>query len=426
MIQSRFQKKTVRIAVVFPPRFQGDVEVFMNQFLNGVNGYKRTEKFVPYSQGFIRKYHLTNCEIKLFPLRNNDESPLSYRETCLSVLSEDLPFDLAIVVIREDFHILRGKDNPYLIAKSTFMSQGVPVQEIEIETIHEHRSKAYILNNLSVASYAKLGGIPWVLSSVQSLAHELVFGIGSANLSTSRLSSPERIVGITTVFSGDGSYLLSNISKEASSAEYKEKLLSVLRDTLDQIKKRYAWQPKDKLRLIFHQSFKRYKDEEAAAVKEFVDGIVDYDVEYAFVHLGRSHPWRIFDCSSPGINHWMENHPYLKGEFVPGRGCYIPLGSNSALLSLTGPYQLKTHLQGCPEPLLISLHKESTFQSLDYVAEQVYKFTFMSWRSFFPSSMPVTISYPDLIAGVLGQLKEIPKWNHDILVTKLRESGWFL
>jgi hypothetical protein len=416
-----FPKKNVRIAAVFPPRFQGDVEVFINQFLNGVNGYRRTDKFIPYSQGFARKYRLTNCEVKLFPLENQDESPQSYHEACLSVLSEDIPYDLAIVVIREDFHKLQGKDNPYLIAKSTFMSQGVPVQEIEIETIQE-QSRVYVLNNISVACYAKLGGIPWVLSSVQSLAHELVFGIGSANLSKSRLSSPERIVGITTLFSGDGNYLLSNVSKEASPSEYKEMLLSVLKDTLNQIRKRYAWQPKDKLRLIFHQSFKRYKNEEAIAVKEFIDSITDFEVEYAFVHISRSHPWRIFDTNSSGIN-WQS---FIKGEYVPQRGCYVPLGPNSALLSLTGPYQLKTNIQGCPEPIFINLHKESTFKSLDYVAEQIFKFTFMSWRSFFPSSMPVTITYSDLIANVLGQLKDIPKWNHDILVTKLRESGWFL
>jgi len=50
----------------------------------------------------------------------------------------------------------------------------------------------------------------------------------------------------------------------------------------------------------------------------------------------------------------------------------------------------------------------------------------MSWRSFFPASMPVTISYSDLIAKLLGELKDIPNWNPDMLITKLSESRWFL
>lgn len=422
-----FPKKTLRIAVIFPHRYKGEVEVFMRQFRDGIiknQGFKN--KFIPYSQGFIRKYRLTNCEIELHPLDGDADDADSYRRKCLEVLSEDIQYDLALVVIKEEFHKLRGANNPYLIAKSTFMSQGLPVQEIEIETIQDQRSRVYVLNNISVACYAKLGGIPWVLSSSPGLTHELIFGIGSANTSSGRLSPSERIVGITTVFSGDGNYLLSNISQEVPFDEYQQSLLKVLKDTLDQIKKRYAWQSGDKVRMIFHQTFKRYKDTEAAAVKSFVEEISEFDVEYAFVHVSRSHPWRIFDLKSSGITHWTNRQRKIKGEFVPWRGCYIPLGPKAALLSLTGPHQLKTHLQGCPEPILISLHRESTFSSLDYVAQQIYKLTLMSWRSFFPSSMPVTISYSDLIANLLGQLRDIPKWNQDMLVTKLRESRWFL
>ena len=422
-----FPKKTPRIAVIFPHRFKGEVEVFMRQFRDGITENRRYDKrFVPYSQGFIRKYRLTSCDIDLYPLEGNSDDAPAYREKCLEVLSKDTPCDLAIAVIKEGFHKLRGENNPYLVVKSIFMSQGLPVQEIEIETIQEHRGRTYILNNISIACYAKLGGIPWVLSSVQGLTHELVFGIGSTRKSSGRLSPSERLVGITTVFSGDGNYLLTNVSKEVPFEKYQESLLGVLRNSLEQIKKRYAWQPGDKVRMIFHQTFKRFKDVEAAAVKDFVDGISEFDVEYAFVHISRSHPWKIFDLKSDGINQWVNREKKIKGQFVPWRKCYLPLGPNASLLTLRGPHQLKTHLHGCPEPILISLHKESTFSSLDYVAQQIYNLTFMSWRSFFPSSMPVTISYSDLIAKLLGELGDIPKWNPDMLITKLRESRWFL
>jgi hypothetical protein len=422
-----FPKKKPTIAVIFPRRFKGEVEVFMRQFRDGLlTNSGHYDKFIPYSQGFVRKYRLTGCDIKLRPLDGDSDDARAYRAKCLDVLAEDISYDLAMVVIKESFHLLRGEENPYLIAKSTFMSQGVPVQEIEIETIQEQRSRVYILNNLSVACYAKLGGIPWVLSPAPGLAHELIFGIGSARRSVSRLSPSERLVGITTVFSGDGNYLLSNVSKEVPFEEYQESLLGVLRNNLDQIRKRYAWQPGDKVRMIFHQTFKRYRDAEAAAVKSFVDEISEFDVEYAFVHISRNHSWRIFDLKSSGISHWDNRVKKVKGEFVPWRGCYVPVGHNAALLCVTGPHQLKTHLQGCPEPILISLHRESTFSSLDYVAEQIYKLTFMSWRSFFPASVPVTIFYSDLIANLHGQLGGVPKWNPDMLATKLRESRWFL
>lgn len=422
-----FPQKNPRIAVIFPPRYKGEIEIFMRQFRDGITtNSEHGLGFKPYSQGFIRKYRLTDCTIELRPLDSDVNTPDVYRKKCLDVLGEEIPYDLAVVVIEENFHNLHGEKNPYFVIKSVMMSHGLPVQEIEIETIQENRSRRYILNNLSVACYAKMGGIPWVLSSTPGLAHELVFGIGSTLKSAGRLSGNERYVGITTVFSGDGNYLLSNVSKEVTYEEYQDSLLNVLKDSIEQIKKRYAWQPGDKVRMIFHQTFKRFKDEEAAAVKNFIASISDYDVEYAFVQISTKHPWKILDLKSEGINHWFERTAYKKGECVPWRGCYVPLGPRASLLLLTGSHQLKTHLHGCPEPLLISLHNESTFKSLDYIAQQIYKLSFMSWRSYFPSSLPVTISYSDFIAKFLSELKDVQNWNPDILLTKLRESRWFL
>jgi argonaute-like protein implicated in RNA metabolism and viral defense len=96
--------------------------------------------------------------------------------------------------------------------------------------------------------------------------------------------------------------------------------------------------------------------------------------------------------------------------------------TQTGLLTLIGPYQLKTELQGCAEPLLVSVHEESTFNSWEYIAGQVYKLTFMSWRSFFQSSMPVTIEYSDFIARMMGLFRDISNWNPEVLTTKLRES----
>jgi hypothetical protein len=87
---------------------------------------------------------------------------------------------------------------------------------------------------------------------------------------------------------------------------------------------------------------------------------------------------------------------------------------------------MKLPLQGAPRPLLLKLHRESTFTDLDYLAGQAFRFTALSWRRFYPSSKPVTILYSDLIAGLLGQLRHVSNWNADMISTKLRHSRWFL
>lgn len=419
-----FPKKRIRVAVLYPERFKGEVEIFFREFRDGVQQHQRRE--TPFTQGFIRKYRLTGCDFGMFPIASDREDSNGYKQASLSALQSQEANDLAMIVIREDFHQLHGESNPYLVSKSTFMSQGVPVQSIEIETIRNQRSRPWILNNIGLASYAKLGGIPYMLTSTAGLTHELIFGIGSSSIRNRRLGSSERLIGITTVFSGDGNYLLYNLTREVLFEDYQEALLLSLKDAIDEVKVRYAWQKGDSVRLIFHQSFKKFRDVEAQAVKDLVDSITDFEVEYAFVHVSDSHPWKVFDRTAKGINHYDNYRTYTKGEYVPFRGLCIPLGPQAGLLTLTGPHQLKTHLQGCPEPTLVSIHPESTFKSWEYLAGQVFNLTFMSWRSFFPSTKPVTIEYSNFIAKMMGSLRDISNWNPDILSTKLRESRWFL
>ena len=104
----------------------------------------------------------------------------------------------------------------------------------------------------------------------------------------------------------------------------------------------------------------------------------------------------------------------------------MPLGPNTALLTLSGPYQVKTAYQGCPHPILVSIHEDSTFKSLDYLARQVFNLSFMSWRGFNPSTLPVSISYSNMIVDLLGHLRHVKNWNSETLATALKERRWFL
>jgi hypothetical protein len=57
---------------------------------------------------------------------------------------------------------------------------------------------------------------------------------------------------------------------------------------------------------------------------------------------------------------------------------------------------------------LLKLHRDSTFTDMDYLARQVFHFSDHSWRTFLPASMPVTVSYSQLIARMLGNLARLP------------------
>jgi hypothetical protein len=412
-----FPDKWVKIAVICPEETVGDVGQFLRQFKDGVPSGDET---APFRQGFVRKYHLNGCDFTFYEVKRATSSlEEAYKAASLEAL-RDKPH-LAVVIIREHFRSLPDSSNPYYTTKARMMAQGVPVQTIEIETIGQS-GRAYILNTVALAVYAKLGGIPWTLVSNQDLAHEIVVGIGSAQLSESRRGAGERVIGITTVFSGDGQYLLANSTHEVASEQYLEALTASLNETVAELRSRFGWRPKDRVRFIFHQSFKKYKDVEAEAVRQFAASLTDFDVQYAFVHISDSHNWMLFEPSSNGVKFGKSR----KGRMVPQRGQCVTLGPYTALLTLSGPHQVKTALHGCPHPLLISIHKDSTFTSLDYIVRQVFNLSFISWRGFSPSTLPVSLSYSNLIVDLLGHLRHVKNWNPETLITALKERRWFL
>ena len=150
------------------------------------------------------------------------------------------------MITSKEQEALRGDESPYLVCQGVFMGQGVPVQNIQIETVRGD-GLAYPLDSIALASYAKLGGTPYVIAAAAAMTQELVIGIGSAHVRQARLTDPERVVGITTVFSADGSYMLSNRSREADYADYPAELLRSLESCIGHVKERNGWQPEDAL-----------------------------------------------------------------------------------------------------------------------------------------------------------------------------------
>ena len=412
-----FPDKRVKIAVVCPEEFVGEAGQFLRQLKEGVNS---ADENAPFRKGFVRKYHLNACDFTFHEVKRTAASlEDAYRVASLDALKEKP--NLALAVIREQHRELPDASNPYYTTKARLMAQGVPVQLLKIETIRRQNIE-YVLNNVSLAMYAKLGGIPWTLAPNTDMAHEIVVGIGSARLTDSRRGAGERVIGITTVFSGDGQYLLANNTQEVSAEQYLEALTRSLQETVAELRSRFGWKPKDRVRFIFHQSFKKYKDVEAEAVKTFAASLTDFDVQYAFVHVSDSHNWMLFEPAAQGVKFGRA----MKGKMVPQRGHCVPLGPNTALLTLSGPYQVKTPLQGCPHPILVNIHEDSTFKSLDYLARQVFNLSFMSWRGFNPSTLPVSISYSNMIVDLLGHLRHVKNWNPETLATALKERRWFL
>lgn len=415
----QFNPKRLNIAVVCRQDLQGRVEQFVEQLLNGIPNTRSGER------GFLRRFALEKPHVQVFVARN--ASPAEYRKAALTAIEQITDrgetWSLALIQTEEAMEALTGDDNPYLTTRAFFLAQGIPIQHVHFETMGQPpNQRAYSLNNIGLALYAKLGGVPWVLPSDQTVAHELVIGLGSHHERASRFGSGDRYVGITTVFSGDGRYLLESRTRAVPSSDYEGAMLEAVRSAVERVRSDYAWATTDPVRLVFH-AFKPVRDIEAQAVQALMAQLALPHAEYAFVHVADTHPFQVFDENEDGQN---VGGGLRKGVLAPPRGLMIQLSSRDALLCLKGARELKQAGDGHPTPLLLRLHRESTFRDMTYLGRQAYAFACHSWRSFLPAPIPITILYSQLLAEGLRDLSSVSGWSDDDIVGRIGRTRWFL
>ena len=408
-----FDKNDPSICVICAQHDKGRIEQFVRKFLKGIPN-------TPYfSSGLEGKFGVGTSRVEVFVTATDTVSGYkSAIETAIKKKRDDGgKWDLALVQIRERFKELDVRENPYYVGKSLFFLHQVPVQDFTMELLNQSdKSLSYSLNNMALASYAKMGGVPWLLKSSPTLSHELVVGIGSANIGKRR-GIHKRIMGITTVFSGDGSYIVSNTSKAVPPDAYRAELSSVLSETIDKIRIRMNWQRGDTIRLIFHASVKKFNKDEIEAVQAVIAAYREYQIEYAFLKISEDHGLHMFDSSTEDAD---------KGKYAPLRGKTYKLSDYEMLIYLIGQRELRTATNGHPRGLILEVHKDSTFKDLKYLTTQLFNFASHSWRSYFPNPMPVTIAYSDLIAKILGWLNQLDGWNDSAMIGKIGHSQWFL
>jgi len=409
-----FDRNDPSICVICAQHDKGRVEQFVRKLLKGISNSKY------FSSGLEGKFALGTSRVEVFATAaDNVEAYKNAIEAAIRKKADDGGrWDLALVQVRQSFKKLKAMENPYYLGKSLFFLHQVPVQDFTIELLAQSDySLGYSLNNMALACYAKMGGVPWLLKSSPTLSHELVIGIGSANIGQERGADNQRIMGITTVFSGDGSYIVSNTSKAVVPEAYRETLTSVLGETIEKIQKRMNWQKGDTIRLIFHAQVKKFNKEEIEAVRAVIDKYREYQIEYAFLKISEDHGLHMFDSATAGVQ---------KGKLAPPRGKTFKLSEHEMLVYLIGQRELRQDTDGHPRGVILDVHKDSTFKDIKYLSAQLYSFASHSWRSYFPNPMPVTISYSDLIARNLGWLNQLPGWNDSVMIGKIGQSQWFL
>jgi hypothetical protein len=380
-----FPKNEINLAAIYPFSVETYLQKFIQAFKDGIGIYP----------GFRTWFRV---DIKKFDKFGIEPSLDSYKETLNKVARQD--YDMVYV-------ILDGRaygDTLYTLIKTTLLGNGVPCQVIRSEKISTPNDQLqWILANIALSSYAKMGGTPWVISAKDQ--PEIVLGMSRAMDKTKKV-----IVGFTTIFKHNGDFILSYSKSPVTTwDEYERGIENLVCEAIEEYQRR----EESPTTLVFH-FHKRTGRKEIQAVKSAVK-CLGVDTKYALLHLNSYSSYRIFDSSD--------------FTYVPYSGLMARLSSRQALLVTDGRRPLfRRPYIGTPGVLEITLDKESTidFKEFPRLVEQVYCFSYVNWRGFNARTIPVTINYSYLIARLVSGLESVEQWNSIITNGKLIDKAWFL
>lgn len=419
-----FDIKTPNILCICNKNNRG---VFTN-LLSGLKDGSPQSKY--FKKGLQKKYDLQDVVFNIKEIRD-----FTVGEYLNAIRSEDESKPhLAIIEIPAAFKRYDDRNNPYFAIKAKLLSLEIPVQYVTTEIIKNHNE--YILNSLALQMYAKMGGIPWVLPSQRSVDREIVIGIGHSWLRKNQYAGAEqnRVVGITTFLSSDGQYLLADKVKDVAFENYFTELLKSLKNSIQRLSTEQGWSEGETVRLIFH-IFKPIKNTEFDVISQLVSEINQYNIKFAFVTISQHHPNILFDINQPGVQKYGNSNTI--GAYIPNRGSNIFLDSETCIVQMLGASELKTAKQGMSKPIQIKIRtpqgnydnnglNDLIFHDLSYITQQIFSFTYLSWRSFLPGEEPATMKYSNLISRLLGKLRSVPGWDADRLNYGLKRKKWFL
>jgi hypothetical protein len=389
----RLAKDTVRCTLVYPAQLSAEKGALSSGLTqgNGVFGGFSSLFRIPLS--FVAERKLPN------------ETDSAIESAMRTALREDKP-DLVVVITSA------RNEQTYTRVKSFLLGNGVPSQVVTAEKLRDPRGLPWILENIALQIYAKVGGTPWTVMS-SSQRNELVVGV-------SRAVDKQKncVVGFVTLFTHDGDYqfLYSLAPKPVEWQhldDYRDGLARLIADAYYD----YERQQGTPSALVIHLCKRPGKFREIAAVQQALQTLGSH-VPYALLHLNDDNNYRLFDAAHP--------------TYVPRPGIKVEINPHTALLFLDGRTSDRTgregrRKRGVPRVLEVYMDRRSSLPKSEFprLVEQVFAFARVNWRGFNAQAIPATLNYSYLVARLVTEVGA-DNWNHIASAGALRDKAWFL
>ena len=425
-------KSGVKLLCIYPESDKALCAMIIRAFKNG--DYSDIIGLPKDSGGFAQKVmgHYLGC-------------PVSYAEGGMQIMyrNHDNPMDEIMKALDNDTFRNMNTDSTYLAiymspiakyassphskevyykVKERLLKMGIISQCIEFDKMSVAINKdklskktnfVYSMQNMSVAICAKLGGKPWLLDVEKK--DDLIVGVGAF-----RTEDNMQYVGTTFAFDNTGAFRNYQFF---SKSELCELVGSIFEAIIGYTKVNES--PK---RLIIHYYKKISRKNEMQPIEDMLHQLnLDIPIYVVSINKTLSDDYVVFDPQSSYRDFSGQEKPCL----MPLSGTYVNLGMTKDgrrqfLLCNNTRYanQKFNPMDGFPFPVKLSIAHSGTDGDIDEMViqelvEQVHQFSKIYYKSVKQQGVPVTISYPSMIAEIM------PHFDNKQLYEKA-DNLWFI
>ena len=297
----------------------------------------------------------------------------------------------------------RQETRVYVRVKELLVQRNIACQFVEPDTVEApNQGFKWSLTNMSVAILAKLGGIPWQLSTLPK--QELIIGIGA-------FRHPDGVQFLSSAF------CFNNTGHFNEFAYFMKHETDVMAGSVSAKVREFATTYGNPSRLIIHFYKERMSDDEIAPIEAALKDLqLPNPIPIFILHVNKTEAKDIIAYD----NDW-------KGNWMPFSGTYISIGNRKYLLFNNSRYQNETFntMDGYPFPIKLSINcsiekQLENQETINELINQVYQFSRMYFKSLTQQNLPVTVKYPEIIAELAPYMESAD------LPDNSKNDLWFL
>lgn len=304
--------------------------------------------------------------------------------------------DLVLVAVPDDL-MVEYDDDPYMPLKREIAKLGIPSQMLEYSTVKNLKDNPYVLFNLALSVYSKVGGIPWILA--EPTFSELVIGLEVRKTLNERIVAGVSVLSMKNRFRFNWSYSTVDFLRA-------EQISFVIRNELKDVVCE-----EDVQDFTFH--YEGMPSQEVIdGIKKALNDLVDENM------LSKDYSFRVVAVKKGGTPKIFKA---IHGSYgVPDKGFTIILDYYRGIVATSGFPEFSFHSPlGLVRPLKIEVVDENCEHDIKEVIKEVYWLSELHWASGFRSSKyPISTLYAHRIVQFVASGVEPPE--------EYRGKAWFL